>query len=60
MNYLIDSIDDQANYSVSYRSTTNPDKPERESNRRNFGHRRGKSPVCFNGIHRRRRKKIRW
>jgi hypothetical protein len=28
--------------------------------RANFGRRRGKSPQSFNGIHRRRRKKLTW
>lgn len=60
MNYLNSNFeDDQASFTVSYRTTAKQEKPVREQ-RGGFGRRRGTSPVQFNGIHRRRRKKIRW
>ncbi len=60
MNYLNGNFeDDQASYTVSYRAAARPEKQAREQ-RGGFGRRRGTSPVQFNGIHRRRRKKIRW
>ncbi len=49
---------DQESYQVAYRSNgASSAKPRSE--RPTFG-RKGKTPQQFNGIHRRRRKKIRW
>lgn len=39
--------------------STNSSKPK-STNRQSFGRRRGKAPQQFNGIHRRRNKKIAW
>lgn len=33
---------------------------KKKSERQTFGRKRGKTPQQFNGIHRRRKKKIRW
>ncbi|MCA9264895.1 MAG: hypothetical protein KDA60_13640 [Planctomycetales bacterium] len=44
---------------VRFRHTSSSDTDARKSRRPSFG-RRGKSPQQFNGIHRRRKKKIQW
>ncbi len=62
MNYLIHDFDDsESTYSVHFRKNSDgsADKTARSS-RPIMGRRRGKSPQQFNGMHRRRRKKIRW
>lgn len=47
------------NYKVQFRSVSAPDRPARKANRPSHGQKRSKGPVSFNGIHRRRNKKIR-
>jgi hypothetical protein len=62
MNYLINDMDDaQPVYEVKFRTASAASTRSADhGNRRSFGRRRGKSPQQFNGIHRRRNKKIRW
>lgn len=59
MNYLISNFDDnESGYVVQFRSHEAPS--ESKAKRPTMGRRRGKAPQQFNGIHRRRNKKIRW
>lgn len=60
MNISTNNLDDNSfEYSVKTRRTGGGDsKPS--SRRQTFGRKRGKGPQQFNGIHRRRKKKIRW
>lgn len=53
------SEDHNADYSVTFRSRSESPSGSRTS-RPTFGRSRGKNPQQHNGIHRRRRKKIRW
>lgn len=51
--------DDGQDFSIQYRrGSETPRRPK--SQRPTFGRSRGKTPQQHNGIHRRRRKKIRW
>lgn len=50
---------DQETYQVAFRNATG-DKSKSRSQRPTFGRGRSKTPQQFNGIHRRRRKKMRW
>ena len=45
---------------VQYRNESSKTTKTPRANRSSFGRRRGSSPQQFNGIHRRRCKKIRW
>ncbi|MEM8678204.1 MAG: hypothetical protein AAGF97_02510 [Planctomycetota bacterium] len=62
MNASSNSFNDDFDQAVSFRrssstsGTTNANRAKRGS----FGRRRGKGPQQFNGIHRRRTKKISW
>jgi hypothetical protein len=62
MNYLINDFEDsQETFSVKFRNVPAPNADTGErSSRKTFGRRRGRAPQQFNGIHRRRNKKIRW
>ena len=51
--------DGNVEYSVKFRKSGGSTATKR-SHQPTFGRRRGKTPQQFNGIHRRRRKKIRW
>jgi hypothetical protein len=51
--------DGNSEYSVKFRNTVGAATGKR-SQQPTLGRRRGKTPQQFNGIHRRRRKKIRW
>jgi hypothetical protein len=60
MNAASSNYDDQE---FSYRARENRDvssAPNHARRARALGRRRGKAPAQFNGIHRRRRKKISW
>ena len=60
MNISVNNFDDQSfEYSVKERQE-GEGRPKNRSQRQTFGRRRGKTPQQFNGIHRRRKKKIRW
>ena len=50
---------EQQTYQVTFRQST-PEGNKSRSQRPTFGRGRAKTPQQFNGIHRRRRKKIRW
>ena len=59
MNAAMNMYEEQEfSYSAKTRPAVGNNSPKR-TNRANFG-RRGKSPQSFNGMHRRRTKKIRW
>ena len=61
MNALFtDYENDSAEYSVSYRAKKSSTSGSRSQARTPVARRRGKAPAQFNGIHRRRNKKIRW
>ena len=61
MNTSLNDYTDDGNveYSVKFRNSSGA-AAGKSSQRTTFGRRRGKTPQQFNGIHRRRRKKIRW
>jgi hypothetical protein len=60
MNALFTDYENQsAEYKVDCRVERRSESPQRQANRP-IGRRRGKAPAQFNGIHRRRTKKIRW
>jgi hypothetical protein len=50
--------DSESSDTLRFRQANGP--TAKASNRQGFGRRRGKSPQQFNGIHRRRRKKMSW
>ena len=52
--------DDAADYDVSFRGKGDNSSSRDSKSRRPVARRRGKAPTQFNGIHRRRNKKIRW
>ena len=59
MNATIIGCDDRTfDYKFEFRRSGNT--PSRTSASRTFGRRKRNSPQLFNGIHRRRRKKITW
>jgi hypothetical protein len=62
MNVSIAELEDVFADQASERWASTPSKSQDSGNnrRKTYGRRRGKSPQQFNGIHRRRRKKIRW
>jgi hypothetical protein len=60
MNITAHSFEDGKDYTVSFRITPGNKEWSARSRRAGFGRRRGKGPVQFNGIHRRRQKRIRW
>jgi len=64
MNTAINQYDAQEfDYRVQFRSTSGSADPAREepkSNAPRFRRKRGGHPMQFNGMHRRRTKKIRW
>ena len=61
MNAAITRYEDQEfSYSVKARPKTGINRPQRTTNRPSYGRRRGKSPTSFNGMHRRRQRKLRW
>ena len=61
MNMSENTYTDDGNveYSVKFR-TSNGSAASKRPEQPTMGRRRGKTPQQFNGIHRRRRKKIRW
>ena len=61
MNISVDNFDEQSfEYSVKKRAGADAGDSKTRSQRQTFGRKRGKTPQQFNGIHRRRKKKIRW
>ena len=54
---LTDYQDQEFDYTISFRTNKSPSAGNK-SRRTQFG--RGKQPISFNGIHRRRKKQIRW
>lgn len=60
MNVSSENLQEVQDYSVSFRSSSGKKEWSSRDRRSSFGRRRGKGPVQFNGIHRRRQKKIRW
>ena len=61
MNASTNSFNDDFDHAVTFRrsGSTGGDSKSR-AKRGGFGRRRGKGPQQFNGIHRRRKKKISW
>ena len=61
MNASVSLYEDQESYAFKSRpnSTSGNSPSENNSTRARFG-RRSKAPQSFNGMHRRRKKKIRW
>lgn len=55
---LYDQEDNE--FAIDYRQSKPKGTAKQRSERQTFGRRRGKTPQQFNGIHRRRKKKIRW
>ncbi len=62
MNAAITAYEDhEINYGVSIRRHENVNRvTAKSSNTPRYGRRRGQSPAQFNGMHRRRSKKIKW
>ena len=62
MNASSMSFNEDFDQAVSYRrsSSTSSHRTTSRAKRGSFGRRRGKGPQQFNGIHRRRKKKISW
>jgi len=60
MNAHMDYDEQSADYKVSYRPAQQRSSQTAAPSGRPIGRRRGKAPVQFNGMHRRRTKKIRW
>ncbi len=60
MNTAITHYEDrEIEYQVFTRKTAVPPQPKR-AQRAIYARRRGKTPSSFNGMHRRRNKKVRW
>lgn len=60
MNALFIGYENEfAEYKVNYRLERSTESSQKRGNRP-LGRRRGKAPAQFNGMHRRRAKKIRW
>ncbi len=51
---------EQSDLKIKFRTKGGTGTPSSRSKRQTFGRGRSKTPQQFNGIHRRRRKKIRW
>jgi hypothetical protein len=60
MNAYMNCDESNAEYKVNFRTATTTTREASTESSRPLGRRRGKGPVQFNGIHRRRTKKIRW
>jgi hypothetical protein len=54
------STPEQFEFKIKFRAQEDGGAPRSRSKRQTFGRGRAKTPQQFNGIHRRRRKKIRW
>ncbi len=52
-----DFSDQEMDYKVEFRNADTSNRPQRS---RGPSHARGKQPKSYNGIHRRRKKRIRW
>jgi hypothetical protein len=60
MHVAVHNPEGDMEYTVSMRHESSARVLPFRGRRRAFGRRRGKGPVQFNGIHRRRQKRIRW
>lgn len=61
MNISAKNYENSAEFTVSFRHVSGSSTPKTRTRREgSFGRRRGRGPQQFNGIHRRRKKKIRW
>jgi hypothetical protein len=58
-NYTTDE-NNNAELKIKFRTAANDSVGRSQSRNSGFGRRRGKSPQQFNGIHRRRNKKMSW
>ena len=60
MNTSSKSFNEDFDQAVSFRRSGTSESSSKSRQRGGFGRRRGKGPQQFNGIHRRRKKKISW